>query len=806
MHEARPLPPMLQAIDILLRLGELPEAQQLISAIEQFYPDIAVLHVLRGWMLSLQEQPRLAAAAFRIAAGRDPLDLRVWRGLAAVSNEIQEQDAAAARADILDPAGPQHRVWHHVAQAKPHLALTLLKAFEPRFNEWPELAIWYAELLRRVDRPEEAASLIQPLLRRRPCGAPTLFLASALSDDVHQSQAYLSEALRKDPLGTSALRLFAPGPPPFRLPPPPVIPVSSSLAQRIDALVALHPAPDVALQPQGAADPKLAAKSADTPAPATSTQDSEVAAALQTIQEATRRLIGHAPLAADARPATTLLVTHHAAFVEKYGAATAAAIIEAFKDYGAALAHRGIHTAYVLLDQPESLQHFGAIDLAVEHTAPACKQVVDQVCASLEAADQHVDAIVLIGGDDIIPFHQLPNPSQDADATIPSDNPYGCRSSGSELAPDLIVARFPDACSNDAQFLIDQLRRATEYHRTWQVTGPQGNFFTRPIVRHFSHSRQPGTPVLSWGVTAAAWQVPSKTIYGELGSSRQLVLCPPATPDLLESLWPTDGRLLFFNLHGIQGGPNWYGQAAGDMGSQPLPIALTPDDLGPIAPAMICISEACYGAEIAGRTTRNAIALRLLSSGVLAFLGSTATAYGCVSLPLAGADLLTQQTIQNLRRGYPLGRAVTLARDWMTRELVKRQGYLDPDDAKTLLSFVILGDPWATPYARPTIQPKAAIVHSAPAVAARRPIAANLIAPAATHIAQQLIAKVVPGFVPTSLSALGQGRPDRIAKGQASAVVFSATAGVPTIDGQTIAQVVRVTVAAGEARKLLLSH
>lgn len=806
MHEARPLAQILHAIDVWLRLGDLPEAQQLIATVDQFYPEIAGLHVLRGWLLSLQDQPRLAAAAFRIAAGRDPLDLRVWRGLAAVSSRHEEQAAAAARAEILDPHGPQQRIWQHVAQDKPHLALTMLKDFQPFFGERPELAIWYAELLRRIDRLEEAGLTLQPWLRRRPWSAPMLFLSSALTNDPQQAQAYLSEAVRRDPLGTSARHLFAPLSMPIRLPPPPMIPVPSSLAQRIDAWVELHPEPDQELQPRRADDPRLAPKAADTPTPTSVAQDREVAAALQTIQEATRRLIGHAPLAVDARPATTLLVTHHAAFVEKYGAAAATAIIEAFKHYGAALAHRGIQTAYVLLDQRESLQHFGAIAPAVERTAPACKQVIDQVCAAIEATDQMVDAIVLIGGDDIIPFHQLPNPSQDADATIPSDNPYGCRASGSELAPDLIVARFPDACSDDAQFLIDQLERATDYHRTWQVTGPHGNIFTRPLVRHFSHSRRPGTPVLSWGVTAAAWQVPSKTIYGELGSSRQLVLCPPATPDLLESLWPTDGRLLFFNLHGIQGGPNWYGQAAGDTGSNPLPIALTPDDLGPIAPAMICISEACYGAEIAGRTPRNAIALRLLSSGVLAFLGSTATAYGCVTLPLAGADLLTQQTIQNLRRGYPLGRAVTLARDWMTRELVKRQGYLDPDDAKTLLSFVILGDPWATPYARPTLQPKTASLRAIPAVAARRPIAANLIAPAASHIAQQLIAKVVPGFAPTTLSALGQGRPDRIAKGQASAVVFSATAGVPTMDGHTISQVVRVTVAAGEARKLLLSH
>ncbi|PLS78075.1 MAG: hypothetical protein CYG59_20420, partial [Chloroflexi bacterium] len=131
---------------------------------------------------------------------------------------------------------------------------------------------------------------------------------------------------------------------------------------------------------------------------------------------------------------------------------------------------------------------------------------------------------------------------------------------------------------------------------------------------------------------------------------------------------------------------------------------------------------------------------------------------------------------------------------------------LDPDDAKTLLSFVLLGDPWATPYTRPVLERKTSLPRLQPVVVQRRPVAPNLVAPAAATVARQLLAKVAPNLARADLIASGQGRPDRIAKGQANAVVFSATDALRTNDGQALAQVARVTVVGGEARKLLLSR
>lgn len=806
-HSVLPLDYVLQNIEVLLRLDQITLALQAIDAVAQFYPEVQQLHLYRGWLWLNHGQPTRAIAAFRLAAGRDPSDALAWHGVAESCNNSDERSVAIERARWLSNDGPQAQLWYDLRSGKPHLAITALQAFCQRFPERAELTIWFAEVQRRLGNVQHAQRLIDPLLRRRPRAVPALFLAAAITPDPELAERYLHDALRIDPLMMIARRLFMPEQPPFPTIAIPEIPLSVDLAAALARLALDVPRPT--WHPTAETQQRISiAKSADAPldrAVPAAPADADTAAALSAVEQATQRLIGRTPLVAETRSTTALLVTHHAALQAQYGAGTAQAIIDALAVYGNALATRGVQAECVLIDRKDALTQFGNVAPATEQTAGAAKHVIDAVRSFIESAGRDVDAVVLIGGDAILPFHRLANPSQDADADVPSDNPYGC-GAGSELAPDLIVARFPDGGADGGKLLIEQLERAAEYHQHWHVAGPQSGVLRLPFVRHFAKPQQTGQPVTSWGVSTQAWQTPSQSVFVELGSIRPLTLCPPATPPAIEAAWPGDARTLYFNLHGIQGGPNWYGQALEGPPDAPLPVALTPDDIGSIAPNMICVSEACYGAEITGRSAQNAVALRLLQSGALAFVGSTVTAYGAVNLPLGGADLLVQQTFQQLRRGYPLGRAVALARDWMAREMVQRQGYLDPDDAKTLLSFILLGDPWATPYTRPVLERKTAAPHIQPVVVQRRPVAANMIAPAAVNVARQLIAKVAPTLARADLLAVGQGRPDRIAKGQANAVVFSASNALPTTDGCKLAQIARITVAGGEARKFLLSR
>jgi hypothetical protein len=111
----------------------------------------------------------------------------------------------------------------------------------------------------------------------------------------------------------------------------------------------------------------------------------------------------------------------------------------------------------------------------------------------------------------------------------------------------------------------------------------------------------------------------------------------------------------------------------------------------------VVFSEACYGAHIINKSTDQALSLRFLQVGTQAVVGSTCTSYGSISPPLIAADFLGHAFWSFLREGVPAGEALRRAKISLAREMHNRQGYLDGEDQKTLISFVLYGDPLAIP-------------------------------------------------------------------------------------------------------------
>jgi hypothetical protein len=68
-----------------------------------------------------------------------------------------------------------------------------------------------------------------------------------------------------------------------------------------------------------------------------------------------------------------------------------------------------------------------------------------------------IGTLLIIGGNDIVPFHQLPNPTDDADTYVPSDNPYSSVDDN-YFIPQWPVGRIPDEAGSDPVYLIEQLR------------------------------------------------------------------------------------------------------------------------------------------------------------------------------------------------------------------------------------------------------------------------------------------------------------------------------------------------------------
>jgi hypothetical protein len=163
----------------------------------------------------------------------------------------------------------------------------------------------------------------------------------------------------------------------------------------------------------------------------------------------------------------------------------------------------------------------------------------------------------------------------------------------------------------------------------------------------------------------------------------------------------------YFNLHGLVDAPEWYGQRdALDHTADPdYPVALRPKDIlingkdtCDDVPQVV-FSEACYGLHILDREPQDAICLSFLQAGSLAVVGSTCMVYGSITVPLVAADLLGHTFWRYLHEGYTAGESLRQAKIHLASVMSQRQGYLDGEDQKTLISFILYGDPLAQPVA-----------------------------------------------------------------------------------------------------------
>jgi tetratricopeptide (TPR) repeat protein len=336
-------------------------------------------------------------------------------------------------------------------------------------------------------------------------------------------------------------------------------------------------------------------------------------------------------------------------------------------------------------------------------------------------------ALLIVGGPEIIPFHHLPNPVDDVDTDVPSDNPYGTRDEN-YFIPEWPVGRLPGGASQDVQPLLNAVYEATLRHSQASQRKPWYARWWEILFNRFRPGAARFKPSL--GYTAAIWRQASLNVFQPIGEARGMLVSPPTQVKTgAESLFPVgaDGhfsplinrltladvalgpaRLAYFNLHGMSDAIEWFGQCdPHDPTPGPdYPVALRPQDLlNPNQPnngsndgktesmPAVVFSEACYGAHITGKTMEQAIALQFLACGTQAIAGSTCTAYGSISAPLAAADLLGYAFWTYLTEGYTAGEALRRAKINLAREMHRRQGYLDGEDQKTLISFVLYGDP-----------------------------------------------------------------------------------------------------------------
>jgi len=316
----------------------------------------------------------------------------------------------------------------------------------------------------------------------------------------------------------------------------------------------------------------------------------------------------------------------------------------------------------------------------------------------LKKSKSSIGAVLIIGNHDVIPFHRLPNPTEDSDSHVLSDNPYAT-SSSNYLLPEWIIGRLPGEKGNDPGLLMEQIRHITQFHKIAHhsdgIIEKLKQFIQR--LKNFGRFlRELLSPPNDFGYSAEVWRRSSIAAFRPIGKAHDLRISPPYDSDTIDVDKLLQAKCVYFNLHGLPTTNEWYGQR--DFAERPtgpdFPVAINTEKIKNIPNNIdLAYSEACYGGYINDKNIDDSITLKLLSIGSQGVVGSSCIAYGSVFTPLIGADLLGFIFWKYIKDGFSFGDALKQAKIGLIKVMMQRQGYLDGEDQKTLLSFNLYGDP-----------------------------------------------------------------------------------------------------------------
>ena len=567
-------------------------------------------------------------------------------------------------------------------------------------------------LAAREDTPPAALqSLATHFHQRWPdCVQFILLLAEALlkGSDANQGVALLHQAAANDVTGQVARRLWGDAHPysnlwPTRFAAVIEIPIPARVAAALgwnllsggeqpemdsdqpqsERAVAFHPISKF----QPSALPRKAIHSPKSPIPET----------LRSVQDALEKVGDHlnqsAVARADGRFPIYVILSVRRGLQEKYGRKGAVMLASAMETLAATMRRQPDWGALVFFaDDPADAAKHGLKPVAPDDPW-AIKLALTDLDAALGKRGMMIGALLIVGGPQVVPFHTLPNPTDDLDMDVPSDNPYATRDEN-YFIPEWPVGRLPGGAGDDPSLLLDALQAIAASH-TPQT--PRRTAWWRRLANWlgglFHSNRKVDLP--GFGFSAEVWRKASMAVYRPMDATAPLQTSPPV--DVERSQPPTlRGKLGYFNLHGLADTAEWYGQRdpLNGSGGPDYPVALRVQDIrnGGQAPEIV-FSEACYGAHILDKTAENSLALRFLAAGSRAVIGSTVMSYGSIGTPLNAADLLGASFWKFVQEGSPAGEALKRAKIALARTMHRRQGYLDGEDQKTLISFVLYGDP-----------------------------------------------------------------------------------------------------------------
>ncbi len=422
----------------------------------------------------------------------------------------------------------------------------------------------------------------------------------------------------------------------------------------------------------------------------------------QEFEKLAKRLNAPSVAKADGRFPIYIVFSSRSGLRAKYGEQTMQVLHQEMNRLSEAIRQRAGWGAMVFY--PDDLECTGKLGMStISGNDPwKMKLSLADLDQALAKKGGRIGALLIVGGPDVVPFHRLPNPTDDSDEEVLSDNPYSTLDSN-YFIPEWPVGRLPGEKGTDAGLLLQELRNAVQYHqkaKKLKKSVKPERILLELLRWLFLYRRSQPSPSSKdrFGYTAAVWRRSSVASFKPVSLETAILTSPPHETQTFDPEKLVRSELGFYNLHGLAETAEWYGQRdprESGNGSE-YPVALTLADLPKNGHSpRIVFSEACYGGYILDKEENTSLALRFLSIGTRAVVASTGIAYGAVSPPLVGADLLANLFWKAIAEGYSAGDALVQAKIGMAREMNRRQGFLDGEDQKTLISFVLYGDPLA---------------------------------------------------------------------------------------------------------------
>ena len=382
----------------------------------------------------------------------------------------------------------------------------------------------------------------------------------------------------------------------------------------------------------------------------------------------------------------------------KYGAETTEVILGKMAELSDAIQQKPNWESLVFLpDDFSYTESWGITNISAVDPWKIKLALID-LDKALKEQSRMIGAVLVVGCHEVVPFHKLPNPTDDSDEDVLSDNPYAT-SSGNYLSPEWPVGRFPGEKGSDAGLILEQLRHAIDYHKS---TLKQSTLLTQAFslltgrTSPASILRDLFKKPKDFGYSASVWRRSSLAAFRPIGKGSELRVSPEYDLETIDVDNLLKAKCGYFNLHGMATTPEWYGQKdySENVAGPDFPVAISVDKIPQISNNIdLIVSEACYGGYIIDKTIDDSMALKLISIGSQGLVASTCISYGSVYTPLIGADLLSFIMWKYTKEGSSFGEAFMQAKIGLINVMNQRQGYLDGEDQKTLLSFVLYGDP-----------------------------------------------------------------------------------------------------------------